>query len=511
MNIIELKNITKRFGTVVANDGIDLNIEKGRIHCLLGENGAGKTTLVKILFGLYRPDRGEILLNGKPVRIKGPSQAIKLGIGMIHQNFMLVEGLSVAENVVAGRETRKGIFIDKAEAKRAVLTLSETLGARLDPDAKIENISIGERQRVEIVKALYRNADILILDEPTAVLTPGEVEELFIVLRKLKKTGKTILFITHKLKETLALSDRVTVLRDGKKVGSVKPSETAPEELAKMMVGREVVLKTQRKDRRPGNVVLETKNLAARRPSGHIRLSHINISLRAGEIFGIAGVEGNGQFELEEVLMGLVPVAGGEIRLDGRDIGKMSTGARRRQKMGHIPSDRLKRGLVASQNIEKNILLGSEWKRPFSRWGLLSRKAIRNFSLKVVTDFDIRCSGITGNIDSLSGGNQQKLVIGRELSADPRVIIAAHPTRGVDIGAVEYIHHTLLEMRDQNKGILLISSELDELMTLCDRIAVMYEGKIIAEGSDFKEEELGLLMAGQQPAGESDAESGSGF
>ena len=501
MAILKLVNITKRFGNMIANKGIDLDINKGEIHCLLGENGAGKTTLMKILFGLYSSDEGSIFLNSKLVDIVSPTQAIKFGIGMIHQNFMLVERLTVAENIVAGCEPRKGIFLDMARVKRDVQKLSEKYGFGLEPDAKIENISIGEQQRVEILKVLYRNTDILILDEPTAVLTPQEVKELFAILRKLRSDGKTIIFITHKLKETLVVSDRITVLRNGKKVGTVDTKDTNPNELAKMMVGRDVIFAVDRKDKEPGGTVFHTRDLCATNPTTHLKLKRINLTLKEGEIVGIAGVEGNGQLELEEVLMGLRDLDEGEIVLTDCNINNISTEERRDSGMVHIPSDRFNRGLIRSQTIEKNLILGSEWKKPFAKRGVLSKSAIQEFCREVIARFDIRCSGSKERIDSLSGGNQQKVIIGRELSRDPKIIIAAQPTRGLDIGAVEYIHSTLLRMREQNKAILLISADLDELMALCDRILVIYEGEIVAEGAEFTEEELGLLMAGQRREG----------
>ena len=498
MKKLELKKITKKFGRVTANDSLDLDIEKGEIHCLLGENGAGKTTLMRILFGLYSSDQGNIFLDGKPVNIQSPIQAIALGIGMIHQNFMLVDTMSVAENIVAGCEPKKGIFLDMIKARKEVRQLSGEYGLRLDPDAKIEDISVGEQQRAEILKVLYRNADIFILDEPTAVLTPGEVGELFRILKKLKQSGKTIIFITHKLKEAIEVSDHITVLRDGRKVGTVNTADTNPGELAKMMVGRDIILKSDKRDKQPGKIIFQTKNLFAVNQITHLRLRDINLTIKAGEIVGIAGVEGNGQLELEEVLTGLREIDEGEIILDNLNISDTSTAKRRELRMVHIPSDRLKRGLIRSQSIEKNLILGSERHKPFSRRGILSPSAIGKHCNRVIKEFDIRCSHSKERVDSLSGGNQQKVIIGRELSRDPMIIIAAHPTRGLDIGAIEYIHNLLLKMRDQNKGILLISAELDELMSLSDRILVIYEGEIIAEGSDFTEEELGLLMAGQK-------------
>jgi simple sugar transport system ATP-binding protein len=411
---------------------------------------------------------------------------------------MLIDRLSVKENIVAGCEPKKGIFLDLTKAKKEVQQLSAKYGLKLDPDAKIEDMSIGEQQCVEISKVLYRGADIFILDEPTAVLTPQEVEELFAIIRKLKETAKTIIFITHKLKETMAVTDRITVLRGGKKMGTVRTVDTNPTELAKMMVGRNVVLSVDKKARQPGKIVFQTKNLFATNPISHLRLKDINLTIKEGEIVGIAGVEGNGQLELEEVLMGLRDADEGEIILNDLDITKLNTARRRELKMVHIPSDRLKRGLIRSQNIEKNLLLGYERKRPFSKRGILSQSAVARYSEKAIDEFDIRCSSRKEQIDSLSGGNQQKVIIARELSRDPNLIIAAQPTRGIDIGAIEYIHNILLKKREQNSGVLLISAELDELIALSDRIMVIYEGEIIAQGSNFTEEELGLLMAGHK-------------
>lgn len=494
-----LKNITKRFGDIIANNSVNLEVNKGEIHCILGENGAGKTTLMKILFGLYSKDSGSIYINEKEVEINSPREAIALGIGMIHQHFMLVNRLTVTENIVAGLEPKNGIFIDQARAKKAVRELSERYGLKVNPDAKIENISVGEQQRVEILKALYRQADILILDEPTAVLTPQEVEELFAVMEKLKKDGKTIIFITHKLKETMAISDRITILRDGKNVGTVKTEETTPKELARMMVGREVILKVDKQFKNPGDVVLQVENLYATNKKSYLRLKNINFSIKRGEILGVAGVEGNGQLELEEILMGLMEVDQGKIFFNNQEITKLSTAARRELGLAHIPSDRLRRGLIGNFDLERNIILGLEWNKPFAKKGILVHNQIQSYSQKVMKQFDVRSISSKARAFELSGGNQQKLIIGRELSRNPELIIAAQPTRGVDVGAIEYIHKLLLEMRDKGKGILLITAELDELRALSDRVIVLYEGEIVAEGKidDFTDEELGLLMAGQ--------------
>lgn len=500
MNAVELKNITKRFGNVIANNSIDLDIQRGEIHCLLGENGAGKTTLMKILFGLYARDSGGILVNGEKTEIHNPKEAIQLGIGMIHQHFMLVNRLTAAENIVAGQEPKKGIFLNLSQAKKEVAELSGKYGLQVNPDAKIEDISVGEQQRIEILKTLYRQAEILILDEPTAVLTPQEVEELFAVLRKLKKDGKTIIFITHKLKETMAISDRITVLRDGKKVGTVKTSETNPNELARMMVGRDVILRVNKQTGNPGQIIFQAQHIYASNKKTYLQLKDMHISIREGEIVGIAGVAGNGQLELEEVIMGLREIEKGQFFVNNQDITAFNTAKRRALGMAHIPSDRLKRGLIPTFDLEKNIILGTEWYAPFANKGILLQKIISKYSRELIENFQIRCSHSKERLASLSGGNQQKVIIARELSGDPKVIIAAQPTRGVDVGAIEYIHNILLSMRAQGKAILLISAELDELQSLSDRIIVLYEGEIIAEGDTemFTEEELGLLMAGHR-------------
>lgn len=500
LKAVELTQITKRFEDVLANDAIDLDINQGEIHCLLGENGAGKTTLMKILFGLYARDAGRMYINGQPVEIQNPKDAIQRGIGMIHQHFMLVNPLTVAENIVAGQEPKKGIFLDLARARKEVAELSQRYGLKVSPDVKIEHISVGEQQRVEILKALYRQADILILDEPTAVLTPQEVDDLFRVLRTLKQDGKTIIFITHKLKETMTISDRITVLRDGRKVNTVTTSETTPQDLARMMVGREVIFRVNKQSAQEGQVIFQTQHLSASNKKSHVRLRDISFAIRQGEIVGIAGVEGNGQLELEEVLMGLRDLEQGQIIVNNQDITAFSTAKRRALGMAHIPSDRLQRGLIHSFDLEKNMILGSEWNAPFAKKGILLQKTITRYSQQLIERFQVRCSQSKELMDVLSGGNQQKVVIARELSSDPQVIIAAQPTRGLDVGAIEYIHNILLTMRSQGKAILLISAELDELMTLSDRIMVIYEGEIIAEGKaeTFTEEELGLLMAGHR-------------
>ncbi|NLM97582.1 MAG: ABC transporter ATP-binding protein [Halanaerobiaceae bacterium] len=500
MYAVELRGISKKFGDILANDNIDLAIKKGEIHCLLGENGAGKTTLMKILFGLYSKDSGSIFINNQEINIDSPRKAIDLGISMIHQHFMLVNRFTVTENIIAGEEPSKGIFIDEKEALKRVEEIAGRYNLRINPTAVIEDISVGEQQRVEIIKALYRKAEILILDEPTAVLTPQETEELFQVMRELKNDGKTIIFITHKLKETMAISDRVTILRNGKKAGTVNTAETDPVQLARMMVGRDVLLQVEKSEREKNNVIFEVKDLSLKNVSSNLSLKNVNFQIEKGEILGLAGVEGNGQLELEEAIMGLRPIEKGTFILNGRDISSFSTREKRNTGMAYIPSDRLKRGLIESFTIEENVMLGSEWKPPFAKRGIIDEDKIKEYTEKIIKEFDIKCSSTKARVSELSGGNQQKLLIGRELLADPEFILASQPTRGVDVGAVEYIHNLLLQLRDRGKGILLISAELDELRSLSDRIMVIYEGRIVAEGrtEDFTEEELGLLMAGQE-------------
>ncbi len=499
MNAVEMKGITKIFGNTVANDGVDLSVEEGEIHCILGENGAGKTTLMNVLFGLYDRDGGEIYLHGEEVDVRKPSQAIDLGIGMIHQNFMLVDRLSVTENIVAGAEPKKGLTLDRKTAEEKVRRLSEQYGLKVDPRARIENISVGDQQRVEILKALHREAEILILDEPTAVLTPQEVEDLFRVMRELKDSGKTLIFITHKLKETMEITDRITILRDGKKIGTAETEETNPQDLAQMMVGRDVVLSVEKSPREESAVGFKVKGLNVPNPENNINLKDVDFEVQKGEILGVAGVEGNGQLELEEGLMGLRPIESGEVLLGDRDLSNLPTRKRKRLGVAHIPSDRLRRGLIADFSLKRNMILGSEWSKPYSNRGFLDRNNIVTYTEEVVEDFDIRGGGADVSVKSLSGGNQQKVIIGRELTRDPDLIIAAQPTRGVDVGAIEYIHRQLLDMRDEGIPILLISAELDELRTLSDRIIVLYEGEIVAsvDAEEVDERELGLLMAGE--------------
>ncbi|NBF41532.1 MAG: ATP-binding cassette domain-containing protein [Spirochaetes bacterium] len=495
MNAAELTGITKRFGTVNANDAVSLSIRTGEVHSLLGENGAGKTTLMKILFGLHHADAGSIRVNGEAVTIRRPSDAIALGIGMVHQHFMLVPRLTVTENVIAGTEVARRGFLDMASATAQVRELAERYRLTVNPTARVENISVGEQQRVEILKALYRRARILILDEPTAVLTPQETDELFSIIERLKEDGQTIIFITHKLRETMAVSDRVTVLRDGRVVDTVNTSETTPADLARMMVGREVLLRVERMPVEAGDTILEVTELSVESALGaHVR--GVSLQVRAGEILGIAGVEGNGQLELEEAISGLRRHYNGTIAIGDREL-RGGPEQRRRLGLAHIPSDRQRRGIIGGFSVAWNLILGSQWRQPFARRGVFRIASIVAFAKQLVRDFAIRAAGLFAPASSLSGGNQQKLIIAREFSRQPEVVLACQPTRGVDVGAIEYIHKQLLELRERGKGVLLISAELDEVRALSDRILVLYEGRIVAERpADCDDHELGLLMAG---------------
>lgn len=495
MNAAELTGITKHFGTVTANDAVSLSIRTGEVHSLLGENGAGKTTLMKILFGLHHADAGSIRVNGEAVTIRRPSDAIALGIGMVHQHFMLVPRLTVTENVIAGTEVARRGFLDMATATAQVRELAERYHLKVNPTARVEDISVGEQQRVEILKALYRRARILILDEPTAVLTPQETDELFSIIQRLQEDGQTIIFITHKLRETMAVSDRVTVLRDGRVVDTVNTNETTPADLARMMVGREVLLRVERTPVEAGDTILEVSELSVESALGaHVR--SVSLRLRAGEILGIAGVEGNGQLELEEAISGLRRNYDGRIAIGDREL-RGGPEQRRRLGLAHIPSDRQRRGLIGGFSLAWNLILGSQWRQPFARRGVFRISSIVAFAKQLIRDFGIRAAGLFAPVSSLSGGNQQKLIIAREFSREPEVVLACQPTRGVDVGAIEYIHKRLLELRERGKGVLLISAELDEVRALSDRILVLYEGRIVAERpADCDDHELGLLMAG---------------
>jgi general nucleoside transport system ATP-binding protein len=501
--VVEMRGVTKRFPGIVANDSISLELRKGEIHALLGENGAGKSTLMNILFGLYQPDEGEILIGGERVFIDGPNKAIKLGIGMVHQHFKLVHPFTVAENIILGSEPRKGLSIDIRKASAEVSRLSEMYGLKVDPNARIEEISVGMQQRVEILKTLYRGADIIILDEPTAVLTPQEIEELLDIMRNLTAQGKSIILITHKLKEIMAISDRVTIIRRGKAVGSVKTSETDPKALAEAMVGRHVSFDIAKSEYRAGGTVLEIRDVTALDARGLKALNGISMEVRSGEILGIAGVDGNGQSELIQVLTGLHKVDSGRIALNGKDLTNRTPRTITESGLSLIPEDRHKHGLVLDFSMRENMALSTYFKPPFSRNGLMNEKAMEEHAQRLIKEFDVRTPGTDTKARSLSGGNQQKAIIAREVDKDPELLIAAQPTRGLDVGAIEFIHKRLVEQREKGKAVLLISFELDEILKLSDRIVVMYEGRVVGEvrPEETNDQELGLMMAGSTKEG----------
>src|SRR5438105_2238105 len=506
---VEMRGITKSWPGIVANDHVDLKVRKGEIHALVGENGAGKTTLMNILYGLIHPDSGEIFINGQLVHIAGPRDAIRLKIGMVHQHFMLIPPLTVAENIVLGHEPG-GLrsAYDVKKAREVILKLSKQYNLPIDPDMRIEKLSVGLQQRVEILKILYRAADILIMDEPTGVLTPQETFELFGVLRGLVRQGKTIIFITHKLREVLELSDNITVLRRGKNAGSLVTSQTNQAEIARMMVGREVLLRVNKTPAHPGPVVLHVEDLHAQSDRNLEVLHGVSFDVRSGEILGIAGVEGNSQSELVEALTGMRKITSGKITItqvkDGqvvgrvRDITFMNAREERRIGLAHIPEDRRGSGLVLTDSIEDNMILGRQSWPQFSSSGfVLLLRNIAAWARRLIAEFDVRTPSIEAPVRSLSGGNQQKVIIAREFSADPTALIAAQPTLRVDIGAIEFIHRRIIEQRDAGKAVLLVSAELHELRSLSDRIAVMYEGKIVdVVSAEATEEQLGILMTG---------------
>ena len=499
-NALELRGITKTFPGVVANANIDLAFRRGEVHCLLGENGAGKTTLMNIVFGLYHPDQGEILIDGEPTVMANPSVAIARGIGMVHQHFMLVEPLSVAENVVIGQEPPSRFIFPMQQAVQEVAELSERFGLTVDPRAIIEDLPLGVRQRVEILKALYRKANILILDEPTAVLSAPEIDELYKVIESLRESGKTVIFITHKLKETMAVSDRVTVLRDGRVIGTVAREETTPEELARMMVGREVVLRVSKEHREPGDVVLRVDNLLVDDARNLPALRGVSFEVREGQIYGIAGIEGNGQSELVEAITGLRPVRAGDILMGGRSLLDLSPAEILAAGLGHVPEDRLRRGLIGPFTVAENLILGYHHQDAFRNLGVLRKPQIVAHADELIALYDIRTPSSLTLSSSLSGGNQQKTVLARVFSSQPMALVVAQPTRGLDVGATEYVHNQLLEMRDKGVAILLISADLDEVRSLSDRIGVLYQGEIVAEkpARAFTEQELGLFMSGEK-------------
>ncbi|MFZ5754177.1 MAG: ABC transporter ATP-binding protein [Bacillota bacterium] len=497
--IVEMLNIRKEFPGVIACDDITLQLKKGEIHALLGENGAGKSTLMSILFGLYQPDGGIIRIRGREVSISNPNVANDLGIGMVHQHFKLVHNFTITENIILGRETKKGIVVDIRSAAERIKDLSGKYGLNVDPDAKIENVSVGMQQRVEILKMLYRNAEVLIFDEPTAVLTPQEVQELMKIMRSLVAEGKSIILITHKLKEIMAIADRCTVIRRGRLVGTVDVAGTTEAKLAEMMVGRQVSFKTEKKKCQPGDVVLKIENLSVQNNRGIMGLKNFSLDVHSGEIVGVAGIEGNGQAELVEAVTGLRKAESGRVLLKGTDITGLPIRARVNMGMAHIPEDRHKYGLILDYTVEDNLILKVYFQEPYSKKGLLNREAIQRHAEKVMSEFDVRAGqGALSVARSLSGGNQQKAIVGREIDHNPELLIAVQPTRGLDVGAIEYIHKRLVEQRDKGKAVLLVSLELDEILNLSDRIAVINNGELIGivNTAETDENEVGLMMAG---------------
>ena len=496
---VELVDITKTFGRLVANDSVSLSVRSGSIHALVGENGAGKTTLMKVLFGLYQPDSGTLRVRGEVARFRSPLDALNAGLGMVHQHFMLIAPLTVAENITLGREPRAGLSYDRRRAEHEVEELSRRYGLRIDPRTKIENLSVGEQQRVEILKTLYRGARVLILDEPTAVLTPQEVDELFAVLRSLRDQGDTVILITHKLREVMEISDRVTVMRGGRVAGEFETRATSVPELAEKMVGRPVLLELEKAMAHPAAAALEVTALCVRDDRGLEAVRDVSLAVRAGEVVGIAGVEGNGQAELIEAITGLRAATSGRVALGGREITRATPLERLRAGLAHVPADRLSRGILADYDLADNLILGRQRDRPFAKGAWLDRHAIHAHALETLAAYDVRPPNPSAPVRTLSGGNQQKLVVGRELSRKGSLLVAAHPTRGVDLGAIEFIHRRLIAERDRGAGVLLVSSELSELLSLSDRLIVLYEGRVVVETrpEDTDERALGLFMTGQ--------------
>ena len=498
--MLELRNITKRFGAVLANDHINIVVKPGTIHAIVGENGAGKSTAMRIAYGFYKADEGEILVDGHVHNVETPHDAIALGIGMVHQHFMLVDTMTVAENIVLGAEPGNGVALDLAKASVEIRRLSEEFKLAVNPNVIIEHLSVGQQQRVELLKALYRHARLLILDEPTAVLTPQEVDEFFSILRRMREQGKTVVIITHKLAEVLAISDEVTVMRDGRVVGRLQTKETTAAELARLMVGREVLLRVEKPDARPGNAELNVRNLSVMARSGTKRVDNVSFEVRKGEILGIAAVEGNGQTELIEALAGLISPSqlSGQILFGNRDI--THEGARLRRELGiaHIPEDRHRRGLLLEFNLAENSILGVHYRNPIVTYAgvLLDNAAIRSRANEIIEGFDVRPANPDLPARSLSGGNQQKLIIGREFKVDPKLLLVSQPTRGVDIGAIEFIHRKLVNLRDAGCAVLLVSAELEEVTSLSDRLLIVHEGRIVGEVDPkiATIEEIGLLM-----------------
>jgi ABC-type uncharacterized transport system ATPase subunit len=502
---IEMLNITKKFPGIIANDNITLQLKKGEIHALLGENGAGKSTLMSVLFGLYQPEEGVIKKDGQVVSIKNPNDANDLGIGMVHQHFKLVEVFTVLDNIILGVEPTKGPFLKKDEARKKVMALSEKYGLKVDPDAMVEDITVGMQQRTEILKMLYRDNEILIFDEPTAVLTPQEIDELMEIMRGLRAEGKSILFITHKLNEIMAVADRCTVLRKGKYIGTVDVAHTTKEELSKMMVGRDVDFVVHKEPAKPGEVVLDVKGLTvASKVHKNNAVKNVSFQARAGEIVCIAGIDGNGQSELVYGLTGLEPIVSGTVTFKGQDITHMPIRKRSTSGMSHIPEDRHKHGLVLDYSLENNMVLQRYFEPEFVQAGFMKRKAIRAYAERLIEEYDVRSGqGPITIARSMSGGNQQKAIVAREIDKNPDLLIAVQPTRGLDVGAIEHIHSQIVAQRDAGKAVLLVSLELDEVMALSDRILVMYEGEIVGEldPKTTTVEEMGLYMSGAKREG----------
>ncbi len=499
--VIEMLNITKRFPGIVANDNISLQLKKGEIHALLGENGAGKSTLMSVLFGLYPPEEGVIKKDGKEVKINNPNDANDLGIGMVHQHFKLVECFTVLENIILGVETTKGGILQKDDARKKVMELSDKYGLAIDPDALISDITVGMQQRTEILKMLYRDNEILIFDEPTAVLTPQEIKELMQIMKNLAAEGKSILFISHKLAEIMEVADRCSVLRKGKYIGTVNTSETTMEKLSAMMVGRDVNFHVEKAPAKPGDVVLAVENMSvASKSHKKNAVNNVSLNVHAGEIVCIAGIDGNGQSEFVYGLTGLEPLASGKLVLNGKDITHDSIRKRNVEGIGHIPEDRHKHGLVLDYSLEDNLILQNYFEERFvNKLGFLKRKNIRDYANKLIEGYDVRSGqGPITRVGSMSGGNQQKAIIAREIERDPSLLIAVQPTRGLDVGAIEFVHKQLVAERDAGKGVLLVSLELDEVLDVSDRILVMYEGEIVGEfdPKTVTEDELGLYMSG---------------
>ncbi|WP_435175056.1 ABC transporter ATP-binding protein [Halorussus sp. AFM4] len=509
---VRLDGVTKRFGDVVANDGVNFTLEKGTVHALVGENGAGKTTLMSVLYGLYEPDAGEVRVDGERRSFDSPRDAIDAGVGMIHQHFQLVDTMTVVQNVVLGHEPSENGLVDEESARAAIADICDTYGFDVDQylDTRIEQLGVGVQQRVEIVKSLYRGADVLVLDEPTAVLTPQEVEGLFEVMTELTDRGRSLIFITHKLDEALAVADEITVLRDGEAVGTVAAADTSRQELARLMVGRDVLFDYPERETAPGDVALDVEGLRVRDDRDLVQVDGVDLTVREGEILGVAGVEGNGQAELVAALTGLRDAEAGTVTFRGEDVTDASRRRRIEKGITYVPEDRQEEGLVQDYDLVRNALLGNQTVEPFADGRFIDWRAVRDHAEDIVAEYDVQPPNPDAEARSLSGGNQQKFVVGRELEHEPDLVVASHPTRGVDIGSIEFIHERLLEMRDAGTAVLFVSSKLDELRKLSDRVAVMYEGAFVdvVDPDAVTEEELGLLMAGRsRDAGDETRES----